>query len=69
MVDIDMEMNIIHCNNPEENPIPEWLRKKAEHGCEGEGMKEAKKEEDMTTFSAPVFPSFCRPLKREKSEK
>ena len=27
-MEIDVEMKIIHCSIPEENPIPQWLRKK-----------------------------------------
>lgn len=60
MVDIDMEMNIIHCNNPEENPIPEWLRKKKEPDGN---------EVNRETFSGPVYPSFCRPIRRGNNEK
>ena len=52
-MDLDVEMKIVHCNNPEENPIPQWLRKKeeAEHGEK----------------AAPGvnFPTFCRPLHAE----
>lgn len=54
-MDIDMEMKIVHCNNPEENPIPKWLQKKVATKAEEphKGEKEVK---------AVNFPSFCRPL-------
>lgn len=54
-MDFDVEMKVIHCSNPEENPLPHWLR--GEETAEAAGVKPA-----ATAVSAPVFPSFCRPL-------
>ena len=48
-MEFDVEMKIVHCSNPEENPIPQWLREKKDAG--------EKK-------SAPVtYPSFVRPIR------
>lgn len=52
-MDIDIEMNIVHCNNPEENPIPKWLQKKDEPSREARQAEAA---------PAVKFPSFCRPV-------
>ena len=47
-VEFDVEMKVVHCSNPEENPIPAWLRKK---------------EEAPAPVSQPVtYPSFVRPI-------
>lgn len=56
-MDLDVEMKIVHCNNPEENPIPKWLRKK----------EASAKEEEHRDKAAPCvrFPAFCRPLHAE----
>ncbi len=54
-MDFDVEMKVIHCNNPEENPLPHWLR--GEKTAETAGVESA-----APAVPAPVFPSFCRPL-------
>ena len=53
-MDMDVEMKIIHCNNPEENPIPKWLRKK--------DAPEKGKEQGEKAAPCVNFPSFCRPV-------
>ena len=47
-MEFDVEMKIVHCSNPEENPSPQWLRKK---------------EDAQSPVSEPVvYPSFVRPI-------
>ena len=47
-MEFDVEMKVVHCSTPEENPIPAWLRKK---------------EEAPAPVSQPVtYPSFVRPI-------
>lgn len=51
-MEIDVEMKVVHCSNPEENPLPAWLRKK----------EETPAPEPEPTPAPVVFPSFVRPI-------
>lgn len=65
------EMKIIHCSDPEENPVR--IRRgspgvdAAEDKCcqKCQGDEGCRKDEGTASFPEGFFPSFCRPIRHK----
>ena len=65
------EMKIIHCSDPEENPVRIRRGRPVSDGAEDrscltcKACEECRKDEEAASFPEGFFPSFCRPVRRK----
>lgn len=57
-MEIEPEMTIYHCNDPKDNPMPEWLTRKEKR----ENAEAAAPVAPNTAF----FPAFVRPVNKDR---